>query len=102
MSIEAAVKVKNFYSSINGGGEFIVFRDQIMTKNMAEDGDSGSLLVGTDHEYPIGLTFADINFVSGGDGRTFHNKLSNVFKALGGEMEPNSNNKQLTFKSFII
>ena len=101
LSTEAAVKVKNFYPSSNHGNEFIVFRDQIMTNDMAEDGDSGSLLVGTDHKYPIGLTFADINFESG-KGRTFHNKLSNVFMALENKTKLNSNNEQLTFKSFIV
>ncbi len=105
LSVKSAIKVENIFDFENKLGKYLVFEDQIMTEDIASKGDSGSLLVDAHNHNPIGLTFADINF-SGFDnirghchipkkvsGRTFHNKLNNVF----------STNKklQLTFKSFL-
>lgn len=114
ISLHAAIKVKNLYQDVNNLGEFIVFKDQIMTTNMAENGDSGSLLVSTNNQYPIGLTFSDINFTNtiGNNfmsflkdnnklGRTFHNKLDNIFTHLMTQRTGQTNNEQLIFKSFI-
>lgn len=114
ISLDAAIRVKNPYSEINGGRKYIVFKDQIMTNDMAAKGDSGSLLVNSGSQHPIGLTFGDIDFTnpfpntmyqlldnSMPKGRTFHNKLSNVFNSLSQESEGDPNNAQLTFKSFL-
>lgn len=91
LSTNAAIRVKNPFNKINKLGDFIVFEDQIMTDNIADPGDSGSVLM-SDYQV-IGLTFADINFINQskllGDntgtqstGRTFHNKITNVINAM--------------------
>ncbi len=62
LSTNAAIRVKNPFNKINKLGDYIVFEDQIMTDNIADPGDSGSVLM-SDYQV-IGLTFADINFIN--------------------------------------
>ncbi|MBX2827985.1 MAG: hypothetical protein KTR22_07470 [Flavobacteriaceae bacterium] len=86
LSEHAAIRLDNPFHRINDLPRKIVFRDQIMTNNVADEGDSGSLLIA--NEMVAGLTFADINFdgkpryiagnLSKKSGRTFHNKITNV------------------------
>lgn len=91
LSIEAAIKMKNVFQKINNGKEYVVFRDQIMTQNIGNPGDSGSVLIC--NKQVVGLTFADINFKLQRKecykneeikehGRTFHNKISNILNAI--------------------
>ncbi len=56
------------------------FRNQIMTTNMAQGGDSGSLLLSEKTSEATGLLFAGSSSV------TIHNNISNVLMALGVEI----------------
>ncbi len=109
LSVEAAIRIENPFHKINGLGKYVVFTDQIMTENMAASGDSGSVLFSEKHV--VGLTFADIDFdsnisISGSGtthtcGRTFHNKMTNVFSSV---VLPNGKGDFLKpkFKNFLI
>jgi hypothetical protein len=56
------------------------FRNQILTTNMSQGGDSGSLLLDSDSGAATGLLFAGSSQV------TVHNAISNVLMALGVEL----------------
>lgn len=56
------------------------FRDQILTTNMSQGGDSGSLLVSRSDQHATGLLFAGSSVV------TVHNNIRNVLLALGVEI----------------
>lgn len=56
------------------------FRNQIMTTNMSQGGDSGSLLLSEKTSEATGLLFAGSSTV------TIHNNISNVLMALGVEI----------------
>ena len=60
-----------------GAGNQAIFEDQILTTNMLQGGDSGSLLLKIDKYIAIGLSFA------GSDQVSIHNHISNVRAALG-------------------
>jgi hypothetical protein len=59
-----------------GGGKIALFTNQILTTNMSQGGDSGSLLVSGAGNKAVGLLFA------GSDQVTIHNPISNVKDAL--------------------
>ncbi len=106
-SKHAAIRIENPFTKVNGLKKHIVFTNQIMTDDMAEGGDSGSLLI-DQYGVPIGLTFADINFkksyLEGGvkiKGRTFHNRLDLIFKMLEKGENYNNKNYPLKFKYFF-
>ena len=61
-----------------GGGKLAIFEDQILTTNMLQGGDSGSLLLKVDKQTAVGLSFA------GSDQVSIHNHINNVRVALGG------------------
>jgi hypothetical protein len=63
-----------------GSSGVAYFRNQIMTSNMSQGGDSGSLLLSRAERNAVGLLFAGSNTV------TIHNNISNVMMALGVEM----------------
>ncbi|MHA2135219.1 MAG: hypothetical protein ACXAEN_12305 [Candidatus Thorarchaeota archaeon] len=58
-----------------GGGKTALFKDQILTTNMSQGGDSGSALFDMDRHL-IGLLYA------GSEERTIHNRIQNVMAAL--------------------
>lgn len=60
-----------------GAGKLAIFEDQILTTNMLQGGDSGSLLLKTDKQTAVGLSFA------GSDQVSIHNHINNVKAALG-------------------
>jgi hypothetical protein len=59
-----------------GGGKIALFTNQILTTNMSQGGDSGSLLVSADGNKAVGLLFA------GSDQVTIHNPIAHVKDAL--------------------
>jgi len=59
-----------------GAGKIALFTNQILTTNMSQGGDSGSLLVSGAGNKAVGLLFA------GSDQVTIHNPISNVKDAL--------------------
>ncbi len=59
-----------------GGGKTALFTNQILTTNMSQGGDSGSLLVSGAGNEAVGLLFA------GSDQVTIHNPIRNVKDAL--------------------
>lgn len=61
-----------------GGSKLAIFEDQILTTNMLQGGDSGSLLLKIDKQTAVGLSFA------GSDQVSIHNRINNVRVALGG------------------
>lgn len=63
-----------------GGGLSATFEDQIITSNMSQPGDSGSVLVSADSQDAVGLLFA------GSDQITIHGRMSTVMDLL--EVEP--------------
>ncbi len=112
ISVNAAIRLENPYPTVNREGKYMVFTDQIMTSNMADPGDSGSLLIDEQRKQGIGLTFADINFndkallshkIRNFDppGRTFHNKLQNIITALEKGDNYDGNSHPLHFNQFI-
>ena len=64
-----------------GGTLMAMFEDQILTSNMSEPGDSGSLLVAKDTKEAVGLLFA------GSDQVTVHCRISNVMNLLDIDFE---------------
>jgi len=69
ITINATIKVQY-------GDGVVTFKDQLVTTNMSQPGDSGSLLVNEDHK-AVGLLFA------GSDQVTIHNRIFNVLDLLG-------------------
>ena len=63
-----------------GGGKVAHFKNQIITSNMSQGGDSGSLLMSRADQKATGLLFA------GSDKVTIHNNIANVIIALGVEI----------------
>lgn len=63
-----------------GSSGVAYFRNQIMTTNMSQGGDSGSLLMSRSNRKAVGLLFA------GSDVVTIHNYIHNVMMALGVEV----------------
>jgi hypothetical protein len=63
-----------------GGGRVAHFRNQIITSNMSQGGDSGSLLMSRADQKATGLLFAGSSKV------TVHNNIANVLIALGVEI----------------
>lgn len=61
--------------ALDTGGDYAMFDDQILMGFMSEGGDSGSLIVDSDHR-AVGLLFA------GSDKVTMANKITNVFDLL--------------------
>ena len=59
-----------------GGGKIAFFTNQILTTNMSQGGDSGSLLVDGEGNKAVGLLFA------GSDTVTIHNPIASVKDAL--------------------
>jgi hypothetical protein len=59
-----------------GGSGNAVFEDQIITSNMSQGGDSGSLLVDAEQRLAVGLLFAGSNQV------TIHNPIDAVLSSL--------------------
>jgi len=59
-----------------GGGKIAFFTNQILTTNMSQGGDSGSLLVDGEGKKAVGLLFA------GSDTVTIHNPIASVKDAL--------------------
>ena len=59
-----------------GGGKIALFTNQILTTNMSQGGDSGSLLVDGEGNKAVGLLFA------GSDTVTIHNPIASVKDAL--------------------
>jgi hypothetical protein len=59
-----------------GGGKTALFTNQILTTNMSQGGDSGSLLVSQEGNKAVGLLFA------GSDQVTIHNPIADVKDAL--------------------
>lgn len=66
--------------AVNYGVGLAYFRNQIITTNMSQGGDSGSLLLSKAEGKATGLLFAGSNVV------TVHNNITNVLMALGVEM----------------
>ena len=63
-----------------GGGRVAHFRNQVLTTNMSQGGDSGSLLMRRADQKATGLLFAGSSKV------TVHNNIANVLIALGVEI----------------
>jgi hypothetical protein len=63
-----------------GSGRVGYFRNQILTTNMSQGGDSGSLLISSSDKKATGLLFAGSSKV------TIHNNIANVLMALGVEI----------------
>jgi hypothetical protein len=63
-----------------GAAGVAYYRDQILTTNMSQGGDSGSLLVSRSDQRATGLLFAGSSVV------TVHNNIRNVLMALGVEI----------------
>ncbi|MBW2738875.1 MAG: hypothetical protein JRE64_08510 [Deltaproteobacteria bacterium] len=63
-----------------GGGKVAHFKNQILTTNMSQGGDSGSLLMSRADQKATGLLFAGSSRV------TVHNNIANVLIALGVEI----------------
>ena len=63
-----------------GVGKVAYFRNQILTTNMSQGGDSGSLLMSRTDREATGLLFAGSSRV------TIHNNIANVLMALGVEI----------------
>lgn len=66
--------------AVNYGTGSAYFRNQIITTDMSEGGDSGSLVLAQETNKAVGLLFAGSSEV------TIHNHLSNVLMALGVEL----------------
>jgi hypothetical protein len=66
--------------AVNYGVGVAYFRNQIITTNMSQGGDSGSLLLARSSREATGLLFAGSSRV------TIHNNISNVVTALGVEI----------------
>ena len=66
--------------AVNYGVGVGYFRDQILTTNMSQGGDSGSLLLSRADHKATGLLFAGSSVV------TVHNNIANVLMALGVEL----------------
>ncbi len=67
--------------AVNYGSSGVAyFRHQILTSNMSQGGDSGSLLLGAEDRRAVGLLFAGSSAV------TVHNHIKNVELALGVEL----------------
>ncbi len=66
--------------AVNYGVGVAYFRNQIITSNMSQGGDSGSLLLSKADTKATGLLFAGSSVV------TIHNNIANVLMALGIEM----------------
>lgn len=64
-----------------GGTKIATFEDQILTSNMSEPGDSGSLLLAKDTNEAVGLLFA------GSDQVTVHNSILHVMNLLNIDFE---------------
>lgn len=63
-----------------GSSGIAYFRNQILTSNMSQGGDSGSLLLSADDQRAVGLLFAGSSEI------TVHNHIKNVELALGIEI----------------
>lgn len=66
--------------AVNYGVGVAYFRHQVITTNMSQGGDSGSLLLSKTDRKATGLLFAGSNVV------TIHNNISDVLMALGVEV----------------
>ena len=66
--------------AVNYGVGVAYYRNQIITTNMSQGGDSGSLLLSKADRKATGLLFAGSSVV------TIHNNIANVLMALGVEV----------------
>ncbi len=66
--------------AVKYGSRIAYFRNQIITTNMSQGGDSGSVLLSRDGYKATGLLFAGSSAV------TIHNNINNVLMALGVEI----------------